>query len=212
MPEFDKVPCADCGEMVSIHHKSQEAHAKKCKGKSEMNETKVVEKQVVKKEQEIDVEGLDQEAAELYRVAKRARETRKESPEIYVAGMSTDERKELVKRYAPDCVDPRYNPNDGKPRRYAPMHAMFVPKAKAGIYAHRAYEPVFNEHRKIVEHEGDLLFKIPRDMWMAGINADSAESKKWREATIDDKSQKLQNVEDASYEATRSTKQVELTG
>jgi len=213
MTEFEKVPCEYCGELVSMHHKSQEAHMKKCKMKPEMNETKVVEKQVVEQkpsEKTMDMTGVEAKGAEMYKIAMKARETRKESPEVFVAGMSTDERKELVKRYAKDCVDPRYDPTSSKPREYAPMHACWSTEAKAMIFAHRSYEPVFNEHKEQVQHEGDLLFKIPREMWMDVVNAESNQSSIMRNAATDDETEAIKAGAgtNAEFTAERSTEEL----
>lgn len=210
MSKFDKVPCEYCGEEVSIHHKAQDAHMKKCKGRPEMNEVKV-EKQVIEEAKKADMDGVDPEAAELYRISMQARETRKESPEVFVAGMTTDERKELIRRYAPDCVDPHYDPRARGPRKHAEMHACWVSKQKALIFAHRSYEPVFNEYKQQVQHDGDLLFKIPRSMWLDVVMAESNESKRWREAATDLEAEQLKAGagEYAEYTAERRTETLE---
>jgi len=106
MPTYDKVKCEDCGEMVSMHPMSQKKHKNECKGRPMETENKEEVKTVVAKPEV--VEAADEATAELYKIAMQALEVRKEAPELFVAGSHTDERKELVARYAPECVDPVY--------------------------------------------------------------------------------------------------------
>jgi len=133
----------------------------------------------------------DEATAELYKVAVLAQETRKKAPELYVSGTHTDERAELVARYAKDCVDPYYNPMSRQPRQYAEQHAYFISPKKASIMAHKGYIPVLDEHNLHVQHEGDLLFKIPREMYLAKELSSSNASKVIREGQTDEEIEKL---------------------
>jgi len=189
MPVYEKVKCEFCGDEVSMHPMSQKKHKRECKmspveDNSTVVETKV-EPPVPEKTKEIKFTSAS--AKELYEIAMKARETRKKSPELFVAGVHSDERKELVKRYAPECIDPPFNPLSGRPRQYAEWHAFFADPDKAHIRAHRGYEPVPNEHGDQVQHEGDLLFRIPRDMWKQSKDASSTESALRRKSSSDGK-------------------------
>ena len=189
MPEYEKVACEYCGEMVSLHPMSQKKHKKECKMSPDIKE-KEVEKPMVEPKDN-GVSAKKPEEAELYRIAMQALERRKESPELFVSGVHSDERRELVLRYAPECVDPHYDPRSGKPRQFAEFHAFFCPKAKSAIAAHRGYVPVFDENKEIVQHEGDMLFKIPRSIWLHQELSQSNESKKRREAMTDAETEEL---------------------
>ena len=170
-----------------MHPLSQKKHKRECKMSPIENNTE----ETPKVEKEEKVEAVNPKTAELYRVAQQALEKRKVAPELYVAGVHSDERKELVKRYAPECVDPRFDPRSGQRRRFAEYHACFFPESRASKAAHRGYIPILDENKEHVEHEGDLLFKIPRDMWMEQQVASSYESKMRREATTDYETEKL---------------------
>ena len=177
MPAYDKVPCKDCGEVVSMHPMAQKKHKRECKVNPVSESNTVVETKSEPK--------MSAQAKELYEISKKARETRQKAPELFVAGVHSDERKELVKRYAKECVDPLFNPLDNKPREFAEWHAFFADPNKAHLHAHRGYEPVIDEHGDQVQHDGDLLFKIPREMWLHTKLAASEESKIRRERTSD---------------------------
>ena len=105
------------------------------------------------------------EAEELFAISQKALEIRKESPELFVGGQGKDVRKELVRRYAPECVPPAFNPKTDKVRRDAEFHEFFGDKDDSRLYAHRGYEPVLNEHKEQVTHEGDPLWRLPTDVW-----------------------------------------------
>jgi hypothetical protein len=195
MPAYEKVPCEHCGEVVSMHPMSQKKHKRECKMSPVVEQNTVVEKKVeqtvVEKPQE--KKFTSESGKELYAIAMKARETRKKSPELFVAGVHSDERKELVKRYAPECIEPPFNPRSGRPRQFAEWHAFFADPNKAHIRAHRGYEPVPNEHGDQVQHEGDLLFRIPRDMWKNTKVAASVESASRRKSSSDGKLNSLAN-------------------
>ena len=99
MSAYDNVPCEDCGEMVSMHPMSQKKHQRECTMSPEVKENKTVEKPK-------ETKFKNAEDQTMYDIAMRAQETRKKAPELYVAGVHSDERRELIKRYAPECVDP----------------------------------------------------------------------------------------------------------
>jgi hypothetical protein len=182
MPAYEKVECEECGEMVSMHPMSQKKHQRECKRSPVENEIKEEVKTV---EVKAEVKPADDKTAELYKIAMQALEVRKTAPELFVAGVHTDERHELVARYAPDCIDPIYDPRLGKPREFAPMHAYFSSPKRVAIMAHKGYVPVLDENNLHVQHEGDLLMKIPRDMYLAKEVSASNESKVRREGQTD---------------------------
>jgi len=188
MPEYEKVPCEFCGIEVSMHHAAQAKHKRECKMSPEV-ENKIEVTPVVAKKDEI--EATTAEGSELYKIAMQAQEKRKQAPELFVAGVHSDERKELVARYAPECVNPVYNPQSRLPRQFAEFHAFFCLEAKASLWAHKGYIPVFDENGLHVQHEGDVLFKIPREMWLQKELAESNESKIRREAQTDAETEKL---------------------
>lgn len=189
MPAYDKVECPDCGEMVSMHPMSQKKHKRECKMSPVENEIKEVTQVEVKKEE---IVSADEATTELYKIAMQAQEKRKQSPELFVAGVHSDVRKELVARYAEDCVNPRYDPRQvGQERQFAEYHACFYPASKAAIAAHNGYIPVLDENKLHVQHEGDLLFKIPRDMWLQKELAGSNESRVRREGQTDAETEQL---------------------
>ena len=187
--KFDKVACEDCGEMVSIHHLSQAKHKRECKMKPVEENNTVVE---VKKD--VAPEIADEQAKIMYDVAMRAQETRKKSPELFVAGVHSDERRELIKRYAPECINPPFNPLQElvKNRKFAEWHAFWSSPEKALSKAHKAYIPVFNEHKMQVQNKGDLLFKIQRKMFMDVQTAASEESKARLALKTDEKLKELE--------------------
>jgi len=201
---YEKVPCEYCGEEVSMHHAAQAKHKRECKMSPDENETKEV-KTVEAKVKE--VVPADDATAELYKIAMKALEVRKEAPEIFVAGVHTDERRELVARYAPECVDPPYNPQSGSPRQFAEWHEYFCSAKKASITAHKGYVPILDENNLHVQHEGDLLFKIPHHMYRATEAATSNESKSRREAKTDEEIEALRDEggKGTSFESSRTT-------
>jgi len=188
--EYKEIPCEHCGALVNEHWAAQKKHAAECINKPA--ESPVMEEEIkVEKTTEKKPVFKDEQAAELWKVSQAAKETRKKSPELFVTGVHTDERKELIKRYAPECVDPLYVPSSRKPRKFAEWHAFWSDPEKALLHAHRAYEPVMNEHGMQVSHKGDLLFKILRSMWLDVKLATSRESAKRRKRTDDEDMEKL---------------------
>ena len=189
MPEYEKVECEFCGELVSMHHAAQAKHKRECKMSPEV-ENKIEVKTVVKSET---VQPADDATKELYKIAMQALETRKEAPELFVAGSHTDERKELVARYAPECVDPVYDPRLGQTRKFAEWHAYFSSAKRVSIMASKGYVPVLDENHLHVQHEGDLLMKIPHEMYLQREVAQSNESKTRREGQTDAETEALKD-------------------
>lgn len=67
---------------------------------------------------------------------------------------ATDERRELVSQFAPECVGPN-----------AVFSAFFDdPAIPAEYYARRGYEAVTTPKGEQVNHKGDRLWKRPRDV------------------------------------------------
>ena len=67
---------------------------------------------------------------------------------------ATDERREYVAQYAPECVGPN-----------AEFSAFFDdPAIPAEHYARRGYEAVLNSKGEQVNHKGDRLWKRPRSI------------------------------------------------
>jgi len=188
--EYKEIPCEHCGALVNEHWAAQKKHATECINKP--TESPVMEVEVkVEKTTEKKPAFKDEQAAELWKVSQAAKETRKKSPELFVTGVHTDERKELIKRYAPECVDPIYVPSSRKRRVFAEWHAFWGDPEKAMIHAHRGYEPVANEHGMQVSHKGDLLFRLPRSMWLDSKLASSQESSRRRKRKDDAEMEQL---------------------
>lgn len=208
MPEYDKVACRECGVMVSMHPMAQKKHLRECKMSPIENEIKDEVKTVVEPKA---IVSADPATAELYKIAMQALEKRKEAPELFVAGLHSDERRELVVRYAPDCIDPPYNPRSGKARVFAPFHAFFSSQKRVAIMAHNGYIPVLDENKLHVQHEGDLLMKIPRDMYLAKEISASNESKVRREAQTDAEIEALRagGGDGATVTSSRKTEKLE---
>jgi len=188
---YDKAPCELCGELVSMHPMSQKKHERECK----MNTNPIIESEnkmvepTQKKDDAVFIK--DAEARKMYDIAMQTQETRKKSPELFVAGLHSDERRELIKRYTPECVDPPFNPRSGSVRKFAEWHAFWSSPEKALSRAHKAYIPVFNEHGTQVQNKGDVLFKIQRKMWLDGQVAASKESAARKRSISDHKLKKL---------------------
>jgi hypothetical protein len=156
----EKTPCQYCGKDVTVQAYGRKKHEEACK----MNP---VNEKVKDKAEEVPTEKLSAaqlEAKELYEISQKALEIRKESPELYIGGQGSDVRKELVRRYAPECIPPAYNPKKDKVRGSADWQEFFGDKKESRLYAHRGYEPVLNEHREQVTHDGDPLWRIPTDV------------------------------------------------
>jgi len=193
---YEKVPCEYCGELVSMHHAAQAKHKRECKMSPESTESKtenkIEVKAVVAKTET--VVPADDATKELYKIAMQALEIRKEAPELFVAGSHTDERKELVARYAKECVDPVYDPRPGNPpREFAEWHAYFSSAKRVSIMASKGYVPVLDENKLHVQHEGDLLMKIPHEMYLQREIAASNESKTRREGQTDAETEALRD-------------------
>ena len=139
----EKTPCQFCGKEVTTQAYGRKKHEDACK-MNPVNEEKKKDKAVVA---EVEVKSKAQsEAKELYDISQKALEIRKESPELFVSSQGKDVRKELVRRYAPECVPPAFNPKTDKVRKQAEFHEFFGDKDESRLYAHRGYEPVLNEH------------------------------------------------------------------
>jgi len=205
--EYKEIPCEQCGKMVNEHHAAQKKHASECINKPAespvMNEIKTVEKATTEAPT-----FKDEAAKELWKVSQSAKETRKQSPELFVTGVHTDERKELIKRYAPECVDPLYSPSSRKKRLFAEWHAFWGDPEKAMIHAHRGYEPVPNEHGQQVSHKGDLLFRIPRSMWLDVKLAVSRESNARRKRADNEDVEKLKQSAGAGVKITATREEI----
>ncbi len=170
----DKTPCQYCGKEITVQAYGRKKHEDACKMNpvnEKKTEDKVGENKIEKKSE------AQLKAEELFRISQKAQESRKESPELFVGSSGKDVRKELVFRYASECVPPAFNPKTDKVRRRAEWHSFFGSKDKARLHAHRGYEPVLNEHREQVTHEGDLLWRIPTEMWKQGKAVSEQESK-----------------------------------
>jgi len=222
MPLYDKMPCEYCGEEVSLHPMSQKKHKRECSAMPvEMEEevivvdkTRVSEPDIAVDNTKVDKPNIkNTKAKERYEIAMKAQETRKKSPELYVAGVHSDERKELIKRYAPECVDPPFSPlkKNIKDRTFAKWHAFWSAPEKADIAAHRAYVPIINEHGDQVQHKGDLLFKIQRELWLDAKLAASKESGARRESSTDKELKELESKsgEGITISKSRTTEQIE---
>lgn len=104
----------------------------------------------------------DQADQERYEAALQAQERLLKAPAI-LASNHNDPRMELRRQYAPDTID-EFGVRNGKsvPVRRAQFTAFFGDRDKTSLYANRGYLPVMNEHRRQVEHEGQLLYKRDR--------------------------------------------------
>ena len=170
----EKTPCKFCGKEVTVQEYGRKKHEDACK-MNPVNE-KVKETKVGKVQMEAKTK-KQLEAEELYAISQKAIEARKEAPELYVGSNTKDVRKELVRRYAPECVPPTFNPKTDKVRKLAEWHEFFGDKKDSRLYAHRGYEPVLNEHREQVAHDGDPLWRIPSDIAREGKAVTERESK-----------------------------------
>jgi len=224
----EMVACVHCQGQYKDHWRAKQAHADDgCEGtaneiaKAKSNTTSVpaVENRMENKGGDIaqvkDEPKIKNEAdRKLYELGKKSLETRKEAPELYVSGQHSDERWELIKRYAPECMDPPYRPQDGKNRKFAAWHPYWSDGSDVNksLTAGRGYLPVFNEHDEHVTHKGDKLWKIPTKMYLDSKYAASVQSASRVRKEEDEEMKELREKskkDGVLFDAERTTEKIE---
>ena len=113
----------------------------------------------------------------LYEMAIRAQERLKNAPDALIYDNAKDERRRLVEIYAPQAIDPPYDPASGKPRQFADFTPYFGRHEERAKDCNNGYIPVFNEHREHVQDQGSYLYIIPSKQSLAKKKREAQESK-----------------------------------
>ncbi len=94
---------------------------------------------------------------------------RKTAPNVTVDPPYVSERDELVKTFAPDCINKR-DP-EGK-KTWGLNHAYFCDSKDEpdDLMRARGYEPVLRPDKTHVAHKGDKLWKCPTETWLKKQN------------------------------------------
>jgi len=170
-----KKPCEICGKPISVLKGPRAVHMKKAHGdlpmEQDLNRSLAIQKKDKPEIKPITMPRADDmktpQAKRLLEMALAADEERQKAPEAYVDMLQLDERKELVRVYAPDMME------EGS--EWVPYYG---DKTKMDVDASRGRIPVPNEHGEHITHMGDPLYRMRREFSEQEIMATALQSRK----------------------------------